>query len=105
MAQRITSQLKQRVLDMLSNYPMLRDNDHRLITNMWHQELPDHLKKDKGVREFFQLLSIGYFTAGDSITRARRQIQEANPSLRGNKHAARQSHTKTIQQDLGYNTD
>lgn len=102
MSIRIKTALKQRVYDMLHRFPVLRDNDHRLITNMWHDELPVHLKKDKGVREFFQLLATGHFTAGDSITRARRQIQEANPNLRGTNYAGRQGHTTQVRQDLGY---
>ena len=102
MAVRITTKLKDRVYKMLNTYPVLRDSDQRLITNMWHDELPAHLKGNAGVREFFQLLATGYFTSGESITRARRQLQESNPSLRGNNYAGKQAHTGQVKEDLGY---
>lgn len=102
MAIRITGNLKQKVLSYLTRFSVLRDNDQRLITNMWHEELPKHLRTSKDIRELFQLLATGHFTSGESITRARRQIQEANPTLRGNNYAGRQGHTTQVREDLGY---
>jgi hypothetical protein len=39
----------------------------------------------------------------ESITRARRKLQELHPELRGLKYDKRQNNQKIYKQDLGYN--
>ena len=38
----------------------------------------------------------------DTITRARRKVQEENPSLRGENYNGRQAHQEDVKADLGY---
>lgn len=57
-----------------------RDNDAALVCRVWWDELPD---KDMSARRFLELYKLGCFTHADTITRARRKLQEDFPLLRG----------------------
>lgn len=100
---RITSKVKAAVFKKLSQYPVLRNSDDiRLVVNIWHDELPANLKNSPDVRKLFQLMVTNHFSNPFSVNRARRQIQEQNPSLRGSNYKAKQNHQKQIKEDLGY---
>jgi hypothetical protein len=64
------------VKDLLTKYPQLRDNDKRLIWAVWYKQGLIH--ENRIVRETF------YAEAEhpESITRARRQVQNDFPELR-----------------------
>lgn len=73
------------VKSLLQKSKHLRDNDMQLIVKVWAME--SGLSESNPV---FKKMASGALTAPDSITRARRKIQESNPSLRGKTYKARQ---------------
>ena len=96
------SQLEKRVRALLTARPELRDNDQRLVSNVWWQCLkfdkidPDTMPSTK----LLLLLSQGKLPNHDSITRARRKLQEVDESLRGEKYNKRQGHQAEVIEDL-----
>lgn len=95
---------KDTVFALLQQYPCLRDNDERLIVNVWANDMarerlnPEHTS----VKDFFTKFNDGKITNADSITRARRQIQEKTPELRGQLWHKRHKHQKAVKEELGY---
>ncbi len=72
-----------KVTQLLTNQPELRDNDNRLIAVFWSYEIGvDNLHK-LSASELLAKLSGGKLTSGDTITRARRKVQEENEHLKG----------------------
>ena len=70
---------KDTVEKWLRKHPHLRDDDARLVANIWRTQT-------KGIdskKEFLALLAKGKITPSDSITRSRRKLQELYPELRG----------------------
>jgi hypothetical protein len=47
----------------------------------------------------------GGFTSPDSITRARRQVQEQYPQFRGKKYKERQARQEEVKKELGYQVE
>ena len=94
------------VTKLLNEYPELRDNDSRLVANVWLHELQglelNHNKISAG--KFLHLYATGQLTASDSITRLRRKLQEENIELRGEKYNKRQNRVTNVQMELGYAT-
>lgn len=86
-----------RVEHYLKHYPPLRDDDNRLVANIWADEL-----KHKGMsqRDCLYAVSKGVLTASDSITRSRRKLQEHNPKYRGNKWESRQRRGNHIRKTI-----
>ena len=103
--------IKERVTAILEKLPESRDNDRELIVRYWKWELYD-LQKSANQRlqnpphftvdSFFASFMTGGFTNPDSITRARRQVQEQNPHLRGKKYRERQARQEDVKKELGY---
>jgi len=78
--------LKEKVAELLSAQPYLRDNDKALVTEIWGEELkqegyPLFAKVDVG-DILWLMVNVG-LSNYDSITRARRELQEFRPALRG----------------------
>ena len=96
------SKLENRVRALLTARPELRDNDQRLVSNVWWQCLkldginPDETPSTK----LLLLLSQGKLPNHDSITRARRKLQEVHEHLRGEKYNKRQKHQAEVIDDL-----
>jgi len=96
----IQEQVKQLLIDKPSN----RDDDNKLVANIWNKEL-NALKMSAKIISAFELLQLladGKLTNSDSITRARRKIQEEYPELRGEHYRARQNKQEQIKKDLNY---
>ena len=90
------------VSNLLTNHQRLRDDDCKLIVNVWMKELrktKDQLQKMSGL-EVLELVSRGAVTKPESITRARRKLQEEYPHLRGfsyvRRHQKAEETRKTI---------
>jgi len=83
------------VQNLLENNPELRDNDLRLVANIWWMNLNGVLKhrfQQYELDSFKSLLEM--YAKGDlpneqSIRRVRRKIQEENPNLRGSVYEQR----------------
>ena len=80
-------EISKKVERLLEKYPSLRDNDYYLVTAYWYRELDslftDDFTTNLSFTDFLDIYSKGKITPADSITRARRKLQELNPSLRG----------------------
>lgn len=103
--------IKVKVADILLRYPETQDNDRELIARYWKSEI---LEEQDEAREKLQSLPYysldsflasfmnGKFTHPDTITRARRQIQEKYPAFRGKKYQARMDKQEEVKKNLGY---
>ena len=95
---------KDKVEYWLKKYPHLQDDDNRLCSNIWNEEIKKLVTIDKTTaRDFLRLYSLGKLTSAPSIKRARAKLQEEKPEYRGKKYYIR----KGIAQDewrkkLGY---
>ena len=90
------------VKQLLEQYPHLRDDDKKLIANVWHQETIRFGITDGSIKDFLGHFANGRFSHPESIMRSRRKYQELHPELRGEKYNQRHRETKTVQQELGY---
>lgn len=87
--------LHDRVKNYLHHYEGLRDSDEKLIAFIWRDEVERKYGNDALLKmsayDFLKDCFIGgVISSSDSITRARRKVQENNPDLRGKLYAARQ---------------
>jgi len=80
----------------LVNIPELRDNDRRLIANVWNTWLKLHKKTDLTVLDFLKLFAKGDIPHPESIRRQRQKLQEINPTLRGKNWDKRHKDAETI---------
>ena len=81
---------KDKVRYWLEKYSHLRDNDYKLCSNIWNEELKKYVNIDKTTaRDFLRIYSLGKLTSAPSIKRARAKLQEEFPSLRGQKYYIR----------------
>jgi hypothetical protein len=73
------------VQEYLEKYPKLRDDDDRLVANIWHKVLcsMDLIPKEITAAKFLKLLSESELPSASSIKRCRRKLQEHNEELRG----------------------
>ena len=88
---------------MLAEYPHLRDDDQKLMANIWYKHICDDYMDDAGALSAFdllQMLSDGKFPSYESISRCRRKLQEEYPDLRGDKYEERHAYQKEIINDL-----
>ena len=94
---------KEKVLKLLKENVLLRDNDNKLIAKIWDKEL-EKLGIHWYVRKhFLNIFSVGALTPHTTISRMRRQVQEQYQELRGKTYKGRQT---TMQKkwlnNLGY---
>ena len=87
-----------KVVNLLTEHPSLRDSDERLIANIWYNHT-------KNVDEIDAITLLSRFAEGklpsyQSISRCRRKIQEEKPELRGRKWAKRHSKQKMIKNEI-----
>lgn len=83
------------VQDLLSKYPHLRDDDNKLVANIWFGE-----RKSEYTTYFLSDYAEGKLTPADSITRARRKLQELHPELRGKKYNERHKEEKKVRKNI-----
>lgn len=85
------SKLKQTdlIVDLLTKHPTMRDDDKRLIVNVWAADMKKQGIDPKQYVEFFELFKSDKLTHYDSITRNRRKLQEKHIDLRGEKYKER----------------
>jgi len=85
---------------MLYKTPILRDDDNRLVANYWYKEIGPGLIDNMSIIDFLTKYSTGQLTSADTITRARRKVQENNPSLRGEKWEDRHTLAQEMKEDI-----
>jgi len=87
-----------KVINLLTKHPSLRDSDERLAANIWYNNI-------KNVDEIDAITLLSRFAEGklpsyESISRCRRKIQEEKPDLRGKKWAKRHSKQRVIKEQI-----
>lgn len=88
---------KDKVKNLLINYPHLRDSDERLIATYWMKEAGSKDALDNMTATKFLLNFVeGAYTSPESIRRMRQKIQEQDESLRGKSYYKRQK----LEQDV-----
>jgi len=101
----------------LNKYPLLRDNDEKLMANIWWEHvsfnigenasgkaLLKHISFNIGEnasgKALLSMLAEGKLPSYESISRCRRKIQEKNPHLRGEKWNERHGRAKEIRREI-----
>ena len=90
-----------KVVNLLTKHPSLRDSDERLIANIWHS----HIKNVEDVDAVTLLTRFakGKLPSYESISRCRRKIQQEKPELRGKVYNMRKGKKQDQwRNDLGY---
>jgi hypothetical protein len=96
--------LRQRIEELLVALPHCRDDDNRLIANIWQKELLS-ICGDEGYsklsgQELLGLYAKHKLSNPESIRRMRQKIQELQPLLRGKSYKARQKHQGKVKQQI-----
>ena len=92
---------KDRVEDALTKHPRLRDDDNKLLANIWYAELKEmNFNTLRNTMEFLKILSQGKLSNAESVRRCRAKLQELHPQLRGNSYSDRHKEKKEVQEDL-----
>ena len=82
----------------LTKYPPLRDDDERLMANIWMSHI-GNLESQNGA-DILRMLAKHKLPSYESVSRCRRKIQEIKPKLRGEKWAKRQTRAKKIRKEI-----
>ena len=83
---------------LLTKYPSLRDNDDKLMANIWCNRI-DNLDTTTATT-VLTMLAGRKLPSYESISRCRRKIQETKPHLRGEKWIERHKRAKTIKKEI-----
>lgn len=95
--------LRQRVEKYLIALPHCRDDDNKLIANIWQDELVSKHGEnyDKmSARDLLFHFSRKHLSSPESIRRMRQKIQELHPMLRGTTYQQRQRHQSKVKQEI-----
>ncbi len=98
MAVKIDKKLVDVVHQVLLNVPQARDNDEILCVKCWVHIHPN--LKQYSFADFCLDFKAGKVTSFESISRARRKLQELHPVLRGEKWHKRHAHQEHIIQQI-----
>tara|TARA_R100000655_G_scaffold40612_4_gene76404 strand:+ start:175 stop:462 length:288 start_codon:yes stop_codon:yes gene_type:complete len=88
--------IKEIVYNLLVKNGNLRDNDNKLVVEVWREEFSAY----NITYSFFNAYSEGKITPADTITRCRRKIQQEIPALRGAKYEARHKRAEFIRKTI-----
>jgi hypothetical protein len=89
--------IKDRIQVLLERYPHLRDDDHKLIANVWHQEL-NYLNIPQ--QETLSAIAENKLSNPESIRRSRQGLQQKYPALRGASYNKRHNHIEVVKEQL-----
>ena len=85
---------------ILEKHPSLRDDNPRLVANIWHKELKSlGIEITPQIKKVLTLISTE-LTSAESITRASRTLQKDVPDLRGRDWEKRQVHAPKVKKEL-----
>lgn len=91
-----------RVAEYLTKHPSLRENDARLIANIWLEDAKaynSYLDINRA-SYFLKMVAKGVLSNTESIRRARQLIQQKNPHLRGKNYNQRKEHSSDIKKEI-----
>ena len=83
---------------LLEAYPKLRDNDVRLVATYYYNNIANI--NQMSAIDFLEVMVNGNLPSPDTITRARRKIQEKHPELRGAKYEEKQKLELEFRQNI-----
>jgi hypothetical protein len=95
----LPTKLTDEVRNLLNLFPITRDSDFRLIAMYYRRNCPEpvsYITAD----EFLNHLAHGEMASPDSITRARRKLQQHYPELRGQKWNERQEREPEVREEM-----
>lgn len=90
--------VQEQVKILLETYPKLRDNDVRLVASYYYNNI-SNINQISAI-DFLQIMVNGNLPSPDTITRARRKLQEKHPELRGVNYVERQKLEKQVRQEI-----
>jgi len=88
----------------LTKYPILRDNDERLMANIWVKYIGQNELDDMDAKDLLASLANKLLPSYESISRCRRKLQEDCPNLRGEKWKARHERSEEIRKSINRET-
>ena len=93
--------LKGEIKELLEEYPITRDDDNKLVCNIWWKEAGGHLVVQKLMaHDFLSKIANGSLSSWETITRIRRKLQEELPALRGKKWDSRHNKVNDVVDEL-----
>ena len=102
----LTNKLQEKVRKILLENVDARDCDRILTALIWEDEmelnrfLKSDIKEPISINQFLAKYVNGKFTLADSITRARRKLQEEDKTLRGKNWYKRKNRAEEIRQEM-----
>ena len=84
----------------LTEYPVLRDDDEKLMANTWGMYIGEKDLDDMSAKDLLSTLSQGILPSYESISRCRRKLQEECPNLRGEKWYERHKRADNIRREI-----
>ena len=90
--------LADKVTKLLRIRPHLRDNDRRLICNIWWNSVSN--PESITFKDFTDLYIKGKIPESDSITRCRRKVQEEVKELRGEAWERRHALEEIVREEI-----
>ncbi|MFN7913323.1 MAG: hypothetical protein ACK5QC_15980 [Bacteroidota bacterium] len=87
---------KDLITSWLIRYPELRDNDAKLIANIWAKSIGQERFDNMSARDLLQMFVNGDLLQVETIRRTRQKIQEHNPFLRGASYRQRQERATEV---------
>lgn len=84
----------------LTIYPILRDDDNKLMANTWGMYIGETDLNNMSGRDVLSALSEGKLPSYESISRCRRKLQEECPNLRGEKWYERHKRADNIRREI-----
>lgn len=91
----IKKKTKEFILELLKEKEYLRDNDEKLVSNVFYKFLllANHDPNKLSAWKLLQMYAEGDLPTVDYITRIRRKLQELWPDLRGELYFKKQKHS------------
>jgi hypothetical protein len=95
------STLKTRIIELLRQYPALRDTPDKVIYSIWMTEISVETKY-QSLHQFFTAVYQNKLkmTSPTTIDRMRRQIQAKMPELRGKLYKERLGKAERVRKDI-----
>jgi len=85
------------VKNLLTNYKHLRDNDNKLLANIWYFKAK---RIEEGGMDLLYMIANGELPSSESIRRCRQKLQELYPELRGELWNKRHQMQDQIKEEL-----
>nr|HAD51885.1 hypothetical protein [Algoriphagus sp.] len=96
--------LRQRIEEILVSLPHCRDDDSRLIANIWQRQMIEQYGEQyyskMSARDLLTEFTKGKLSSPESIRRIRQKIQEKQILLRGQTYHQRQRHQSEVKKEI-----